>query len=272
MDLKRIVDTAFGNLVRKSLIVGLAVMVTTPDVRAEGFEEKFAELFKPAVGMAFRYKKFDVKESPAFYGDIPTHHGDSGYAVPVDLTGKKNGFASIGIFYEIAPIPGMSFFRVGYDIDINSDERNRIRNGISEIAWYQHETFGELEDYAATYTRVELPNVFHTFYCGMEMPMGDPNDENPVLLRFGVGHTSFNSKMIAGWDRWYHETPLIMEGFRIKGNIFSIGIEIPYDTGYISCFAEFPKLEGETPHGPVEIEGIYFGVSSQARGPAKKTR
>jgi hypothetical protein len=195
---------------------------------------------------------------PSTYGDIPVHPDDNGRTRKVDLNSGWYTVANLGIDFSPLPFEFLENLRVGYTAVIPASNPNLVREGLSQMEWYEYGS------YAGTYSRVEVPDIIHNLKASWRQPLqlGDAN----FFVESGVSYDIWTVYVEGGWDRYYHEQAMLRD--KVKSETLNpfvrAGLFLPhedYETPSAFCFFwKQEKIEGNTPYGEVDVTGNTFGV------------
>ena len=196
---------------------------------------------------------------PERFGNIPAHPDDAGSKTrKVNLTSGSYGSSVIGA--SISPIPVNDFlsgFQVGYRRSMPGDSANQVRDGISEMQWY------ESGAYAGTYTRVRVSDMdqFRISYRKkVEL------DDSFLVLEAGESYDTFKGSLEGGWDRYYSEQAEISQSVKSSSwNPFlSIGWGFQIDKGapiIINLSYKQEKFKDEVSQGSFKLDNDVIGLT-----------
>lgn len=255
----------------KSIIVIVVVLFVPQTALAYEREAKTPwDRLNIGMSLGVAYDTVEVEKSPAFYGQIPVHPDDSSVAyktVPVSLVGKKVSYASfpLGVSISPLPFPYLEALRIGYKFNIHANKKTeKIREGLSDIEWYRSTaTNEELVDFAAVYSRLDVPSISNSFLVSLDVPL-KVSDDVSVVLRGGMSYDRWKSGIEGGWDRFYSEQALVQDDFRLNGKNPFAGLSVLIHDeeegfrGELLFNWKQHNFRGSTPNGDVELGGNSY--------------
>jgi hypothetical protein len=269
--LKQIVNSAFESLKIGALAAVASAYLIMPTIgKAE--EKNILTVFNPSISFSFNANTFEVKDSPAIYGQIPAHPDDLAIGPCKTREVKLAGVSytdidtSLGIDISPIPLPYLDLIKIGYVATFFNTSYNETREGISNMEWYEYGA------YAGTYSRISLPTVENSLILSLTVPV-PLSDTKGLLFRSGISYDSMDSSIEGGWDRYYSEEAMVKDNVKLKGTNPFVSISFyshPDNNGKVKynkdsnfeIFLQWKQnsLEGTTPNGDVKIGGNNIGL------------
>lgn len=209
-------------------------------------------------------------EIPRAYGNIPPHpddlnvnYGPNHPCKTREVHLKSGNYSSSVLNVDVSPIPYnlLENIKVGYKGTFILSTANQIREGLSDMEWYEYGAF------AGTYSRVKLPQRVDSFRISWLQPL-QLNETWKIFAQPGISYDMWDVEVEGGWDRYYREQPMLRDSVHYSGwNPFiKVGI-IGYEEEKhiylgIAGFWEPEKIEGNTSYGPVKLEGTTWGIEA----------
>jgi len=279
------------NKIQKFVVLFSAVLASGCGVTDRMGVEKSDHFSRFMNNMTFsagtEFTDIDKIQMPREYGNHPPHpddlyklYGPYNPCKTREVNLRSGEYNADSFSVECSPFIDDLFenrllenIKVGYKgTYIHTDEANNVREGLSEIAWYEYGAF------AATYSRIKMTNTCHSLRFSWRQPFKLDKDGNfEIYVQPGISYDDWSGKFEAqgGWDRYYREEPRIIDSFSAKTlwNPFVKAGIIGYDGAEffgelkrfslgIDFFWEPERIEGETPYGPVKAEGDTWGVEA----------
>jgi len=254
-------------LAAMAAVAGCSEANLTREYKFKDYPSRVLETTSLSLGM--ESTKMDIS-IPEAYGNIPPHPDDLNVNYgpnhpcktrKVDLKSGTYWSNALGISASPLPYNFIENLRLGYTAVLPLDTANQIREGLSSMEWYEYGA------YAGTYSRVEVPEVIHSFRASWRQPI--PLGGIGFFVEPGVALDLWDVHIQGGWDRYYREQPMFNDKLSCQSispfvhvGLYAFNAINDKYPAAISFYWKRESIDGSTNKGDVELEGTTLGLEA----------